>query len=91
VVYLLLRGSGRGRDTLRSENRRRNLGRPTTAKVSADTENISSIDAYVDGRPRMTLEVQDGSTRFDLPPDTHGSELRGFEGDELVALRRIEL
>ena len=91
---MLLRGSGRGRDTLRSENRRRNLGRPTTAKVSADTENISSIDAYVDGRPRMTLDVQDGSTRFDLPldpPDAHELELRGFDGDELVARKRIEL
>ena len=67
-------------------------GDPT--RVSADTENISRLDAYVDGRPRMTLDVQDGSTTFDLPldlPGAHELELRGFDGDELVALRRIEL
>ena len=63
-------------------------------RVSADTENISRLDAYLDGRPRMTLNVQDGSTTFDLPldpPDAHELELQGFDGDELVARRRIEL
>jgi C-terminal processing protease CtpA/Prc len=70
------------------------LGDPTRAKVSADTQNITRLDAYVDGRPRMTLDVQDGSTTFDLPldpPGAHELELRGFDGNELVALRRIEL
>jgi hypothetical protein len=69
-------------------------GDPTRAKVSADTENISRIDAYVDGRPRTTLDVQDGSTTFDLPLDPSGAhelELRGFDGNKLVALRKIEL
>jgi hypothetical protein len=67
---------------------------PTRAKVSAATENISRLDAYVDGRPRMTLDVEDGSTTFDLPldsPAAHELELRGFDGKELVALRRIEM
>jgi hypothetical protein len=62
--------------------------------VSATTENISWLDAYIDGRPRLTLDVQSGKTTFQLPLDSQGPhtlELRGFDGDELVAARRIEL
>jgi hypothetical protein len=62
--------------------------------VSTTTENIPRLDAYVDGRPRLTLDLEDGQTTFDLQldsPGPHTLELRGFEGKELVAARRIEV
>ena len=62
--------------------------------VSTTTENIPRLDAYVDRRPRLTLDLEDGQTTFDLQLDSPGShtlELRGFEGKELVAARRIEV
>jgi hypothetical protein len=62
--------------------------------VSTTTENISRLDAYIDGRPRLTLDVQDGSMTFDLPldsPNPRVLELRGFDNNELVGVRRIEL
>jgi hypothetical protein len=62
--------------------------------LSTTTENIPRLDAYVDGRPRLTLDVEDGQTTFDLPLDSPGPhilELRGFDGKELVAARRTEM
>lgn len=62
--------------------------------VSVITTNISRLDAYLDGRPQLTLDVEDGTATFELP-GAHSSsrilELRGFDGDVLVAARRIEL
>jgi C-terminal processing protease CtpA/Prc len=63
-------------------------------RVSTTTENISRLDAYLDGRPQLTIDVGDGATTFELPldsPDPHTLELRGFDGNELVASRRIEM
>ena len=62
--------------------------------VSTTTENLSRLDAYIDGRPQRTLDVEDGATTFDLPLDSPGPhilELRGFDGKKLVAARRIEM
>jgi hypothetical protein len=67
---------------------------PTRARVSAATENISRLDAYLDGRPRNTLDVEDGDVEFDISVSgtlSHVLELRGFDGDELVAAKRIEV
>jgi hypothetical protein len=66
----------------------------TRARVSAATENISRLDAYLDGRPRNTLDVEDGDVEFDISVSgtlSHVLELRGFDGDELVAAKRIEV
>ena len=66
----------------------------TAVSVSTTTENISRLDAYIDGRPQRTLDVEDGPTTFDLPLDSPGPhilELRGFDGNEIVAARRIEM
>jgi hypothetical protein len=69
--------------------------RDSTARVSANTKNISRLDAYLDGRPRMSLDVdEDGVTEFELPVPLSGSqllELRGFDGDQLVAAKRMEV
>jgi hypothetical protein len=67
---------------------------PTRARVSAATENISRLDAYLDGRPRMTLDVEDGDVEFDVSVSgtlSHILELRGFDGGQLVAARRTEV
>jgi hypothetical protein len=67
---------------------------PTRARVSAATENVSRLDAYFDGRPRMILDVEDRDLEFELLVPLSGYhvlELRGFDGDELVAAKRIEV
>jgi hypothetical protein len=61
--------------------------------VSATVANVSRLDAYLDGRPRLTLNVEERSTEFELPLDSSGPhmlELRGFDDDRLVAVRRVE-
>jgi len=61
--------------------------------VSATVANVSRLDAYLDGRPRLTLNVEENSTEFELPldsPGPHMLELRGFDDDRLVAVRRLE-
>jgi hypothetical protein len=65
----------------------------SAVSVSTTTENISRLDAYIDGRPQLTFDVEDGPTTFDLlldSPGPHILELRGFADNELVAARRIE-
>jgi hypothetical protein len=67
---------------------------PARARVSATTENISRLDAYLDGRPRETLDVEDGEVEFDVSVSgtiSHVLELRGFDGDQLVAAKRTEV
>ena len=66
----------------------------SAVSVSTTTVNISRLDAYSDGRPQRTFDVEDWPTTFELPLDSPGPhilELRGFDGDELVAARRIEM
>ena len=67
---------------------------PTRARVSATTKNISRLDAYLDARPRETLDVEDGEVEFDVSVSgtlSHVLELRGFDGDEFVAAKRTEV
>jgi hypothetical protein len=67
---------------------------PTRARVSAATENISRLDAYLDGRPMETLDVENRDVEFDLSiplPGSHVLELRGFDDGQLVAAKRIEV
>ena len=66
----------------------------SAVSVSTTAENISRLDIYIDGRPQRTFDVGDGATTFDLPLDSPGPhilELRGFDGNERVAARRIEM
>jgi hypothetical protein len=62
--------------------------------VTAVTKNIDRLDVFVDGRPRQTLDVRDGGQSLDLPAGPAGShtiDLRGYDGDRLVAARRVPL
>jgi hypothetical protein len=69
--------------------------RDKTAQVSTTTENISRLDAYLDGRPRQTFDIEDRGVEFELPVPLSGShvlELRGFDSnDQLVAAKRMEV
>ncbi|MDQ3643813.1 MAG: S41 family peptidase, partial [Actinomycetota bacterium] len=62
--------------------------------VKVTTEGISRLDAFVDGRPRHTLDVSDGTATFEIqaqPGPSSMLELLGFDGGELVAGRRLRL
>jgi Peptidase family S41 len=67
---------------------------PARARVSATTKNVSRLDAYLDGRPMETLDVEDGEVEFDVSVSgtlSHVLELRGFDGGQLVAAKRSEV
>jgi len=67
---------------------------PTEVRVSATTENISRLDAYLDGRPVKTVDVENRAVDFDLSvplPGSYSLELRGFDDSQLVAAKRIEV
>ena len=58
------------------------------------TGNLSRVDAFVNARPVMTLDVQDGETSFEVPGaagDGRVLELRAYDGDRLAASRRVAL
>jgi C-terminal processing protease CtpA/Prc len=66
----------------------------TSAAVSVTTKNISRLDVYLDSRPQMSLDVEDGSTTFDLPLGSSGShnlELRGYDRTGLAAVKRTKM
>ncbi len=68
-------------------------GRDVTIDVT--TDNITSVDAYVDGRPQQTASTSSGSAQFVLRlPATipqAGTTVRfeGFHGGRLVAARQL--
>lgn len=68
--------------------------RGSSARIRATAiRNVTRIDALVDGRPRKTLDVKDGSRSFEVPGAKGGRilELRGFQNGELVASTRLSL
>jgi len=59
-----------------------------------DTTGLDRIDVYVDGRPRVTLDVTDGRHALSVALDGAGPQtvdLRGFSDGELSACRRLTL
>lgn len=62
--------------------------------LSLSTKNVSRVDIFLNERPLMSRDVSDGSTNLVVTLPTPGTgilELRGFEDDRPVALRRIAL
>ena len=61
--------------------------------LNVTTEGLTGIDVYVGGRPVGTTTVTDGTTPFPLPnpPANAVVRIEGFDGDELVASRRVAL
>ena len=73
-----------------------NLRSVTADILQADMTitNLSRLDIYLDERPQQSLDVSDGITELQLPMLPTGAEelmLRGYSGNELVAVRRIAL
>jgi hypothetical protein len=60
-------------------------------QITATTKGLSRIDAYVDGRPVLSLDVDEGENTFQLAATSGLLELRGFDGDTLAASRRLSL
>jgi hypothetical protein len=65
----------------------------TSLSAAVTTQGIARLDAYVGNRPRATLDVEDGTTRLEVEVGRASDllELRGYDGDVLVASRRIVL
>lgn len=62
-------------------------------RVKVATTNLPRIDILVDGRPRLSEDVQDGTSTFEVAgaSDATVVELRGFDEGELVAAQRISV
>lgn len=65
----------------------------SSLEIEAQTKGLTRLDAYVDGRPVESLDVQDGthSVRVDLPAGAELVELAGYDGRRRVAARKLEL
>jgi hypothetical protein len=70
------------------------LGAGGARNVIAATRNISRLDVFVNGRPQQSLDVSGATTQFAVAFATPGEsvlELHGFDGNELVASRYVEV
>jgi Peptidase family S41 len=62
--------------------------------VTAQTAGIDRVDALVDGRPRQSADVQNGTNQFAIPKPGSGAhhlELRGFRADALKVVLHLDL
>ncbi len=64
-----------------------------TIRIQAETLGLTRLDTYIDGRPVESLEVTDGIQSFDISLPTSATllEFAGFEADEYVASRLVDL
>lgn len=66
----------------------------TQSNVTATVSGITRLDIYVDERPMHTVDVNGPQAAFTITKAEAGpmiAELRGFDGDELVARYRTEV
>ncbi len=61
--------------------------------IALTTKNINRLDVYIDTRPQLSRSISSASTQVTLPsiPGADELQLVGYKGDELVAIRRVEL
>ena len=61
--------------------------------VTVEAENLTRLDAAVDGRPLSSLDVEGEKKTFDVPGTADGRvlEVKGYDGDRFVACRRVAL
>lgn len=61
--------------------------------IQATTVGISRLDAYIDGRPMESLDINNGTHQFDVTLSTGATqlELAGYKNSEFVATRKIDL
>ncbi len=63
-----------------------------TRKVTLTTKGLDRVDVAVDGRPRATVDVTNGTTLVEIPHPGSGSHdiaARGFKGGELKAVAHV--
>ena len=61
-------------------------------KVTVTTRGLDRVDVNVDGRPRATADVADGSTVMEVPHPGGGSHdiaVRAFKSGELRAVAHV--
>jgi hypothetical protein len=68
-------------------------GMDGVAAVRALTRGITRLDVYAAGRPQGSADVDDGPNELELhiPPGAEELRFEGFEGEQLVAVRRLAL
>ncbi|HEX9154536.1 MAG TPA: S41 family peptidase, partial [Nitrospira sp.] len=62
--------------------------------VTLTTQGLDRVDVTVDGRPRATTDLTDGTTVVEIPHPgggTHDVAARGFKGGTLKAVAHVEL
>jgi hypothetical protein len=64
-----------------------------TLRVRVTCRGLTRLDLVVDGRPALSRDVSDGEQALDVPVSggAHEVELRGFEGSDVVAVRRLRV
>ncbi len=62
-------------------------------EVTVTTRKLDRVDCYVNGRPQLTLNVEDGDKDLELPAPavTSQLELRGYKQGQLKASTRLSL
>ncbi|MEK6335679.1 MAG: S41 family peptidase [Acidobacteriota bacterium] len=61
-------------------------------KITAETQNVTRIDLFLNDRPQQSLDVNGGTTTFSLPkPAEQGTVfiLRGYRDNQLVVAQRL--
>jgi hypothetical protein len=68
-------------------------GAGATRAITAATENLDRLDAYINDRPQATLDVADGDNVFQVPVPAGLArlELRGYRQGRLAASTRLTL
>jgi len=62
--------------------------------VKSETENISTLDVYIDDRPQLSTDVQNNLTQFDLNKPIHipsTIKIEGYKDKTLVAVYRNKI
>lgn len=61
--------------------------------LDATTAGLSRLDIYIDGRPMESLDISDGNHSVDvnLPSGAMSLKLAGYQNNELVAARKMDL
>lgn len=59
--------------------------------VNLDTRGFDRLDVFADSRPLGSIDVEDGSTELPLTISADSLEFRGLMGQELVAIRRVDV
>jgi hypothetical protein len=60
--------------------------------VTVATRNLTRLDAFVDSRPLLSLDIENDEASFDVPGeagDGRTLELRAYDGDRFAACRRV--